>query len=73
MACERQTFLSIIAAEERFARWNETKRPETSLSEDERGETSARRFLEGVYKETKRRGYLLLMSPRCNCTGQGKL
>ena len=45
MACERQTFLSIIAAEERFARWNETKRPETSLSEDERGETSARRFL----------------------------
>ena len=45
MACERQTFLSIIAAEERFARWNETKRPETFLSEDERGETSARRFL----------------------------
>ena len=52
MACERQTFLSIIAAEERFARWNETKRPETSLSEDERGETSARRFLKRVY--TKR-------------------
>ena len=40
LACERQTFSSLIAAEGRFARTNET-----SVSGDERGETSAVRRL----------------------------
>ena len=51
---------------------NVPKRPSAKMSEEKRLPAG---FLktEGVYKETKRRGYLLLMSPRCNCTGQGKL